>query len=197
MPRAVRLVLILVLILVLLAAIFHRSLLAAAGAFLITQDAPAKCDAAVVLRGEEGDGLRVQEAARLYRAGWVRKIVLSGARRPFGLHETDLSLPWALDIGLPREDLVPIIHEAQDSWAEAQALAPELEKAGFRCVAVISSETDARKLRITYRKAAPRLRALIRTVPSLRFAADSWWRSREGRKEFFLGYVSLVSAWLR
>lgn len=197
MARVRRRTLLFVAILAAVALVSYRPLLTAAGAFLTLQDLPEKSDAAVVLRGEDTDGLRLEEAARLYRDGWTPKIVLSGALFPFGLHETDLSLPWALEMGLPREILVPIISDATGSWAEAQALAPALEKAGFRSVILISSETDARRLRVVWRKAAPRLLVRVRTVRDPRFSADTWWLTREGQKAFFYGWTGLIRAWLR
>lgn len=195
-PRR-RLLLLILIFLVGVALASYRPLLGSTGAFLTPQDAAAKCDAAVVLRGEATAGLRLQEAARLYRAGLVPKIVLSGGRLPFGMHETDLSLPWALEMGLPRQDLQPIVNEALHSWAEAQALVPEFEKAGFRCVILISSDTDARRLKVVYRKAAPRLRVLVRTVSDPRYSADSWWQTREGQKAFFYGWTGLLREYLR
>ena len=62
---------------------------------------------------------------------------------------------------------------------------------------LISSETDARKLRVTYRKAAPGLKVLIRTVSDSQFSADTWWQAREGRKAFFYAWTSLLRAWSR
>jgi len=197
MARLRRRLLMLVVLLAGVALVSYRPLLTAAGAFLTPQDLPEKCDAAVVLRGEDTDGLRLEEAARLYRDGWVGKIVLSGGLLPFGIHETELSLPWALKIGLDRESLVTIDSDATAAWTEALALAPELKKAGFRAVILISSETDARGLRVIYRKAAPGLRVLVRTVPQPHFSAHTWWHTREGRKAFFYGWTGLLRDWLR
>lgn len=197
MARIRRRLLLFFILLALVTWVFFRPLMTAAAAFLTGQDPPAKCDAAVVLTGEEREGWRLKEAERLYRSGWVGKIVLSGGLLPFGLHETDLSLPWALEMGLPREDLLPITSKTWHSWPEALALVPELERAGFRCVILISSETDARRLRVIYRKAAPRLRVLVRTVPESRFSADSWWQNREGQKAFFYGWTGLLREYLR
>ena len=100
-------------------AAFHRQLLTATGTFLIREDRLEKCDALVVLSGEEGDGLRVQEAARLYRAGWAPRIILGGEPRVFAIHETEWSLPWALRIGLPRNVMQAVPNDARSSWAEA------------------------------------------------------------------------------
>lgn len=197
MARTRRRLVLLCIILVLVAVASLQPMMAAAAAFLTGQDPPEKCDAAVVLTGEENEGWRLKEAERLYRAGWVGKIVLSGGRLPFGLHETDLSLPLALEMGLPRQDLLPIPSRTFDSWSEAQALVPELEKAGFRCVILVSSEPDSRRLRVTYRKLAPKMRVLMRTVPDPRFSAASWWYTREGQKSFFYGWTSLVRTWFR
>ncbi len=197
MARIRRRLFLFLIVLVVAAWASFRPLMTAAAAFLTGQDPPTRCDAAVVLRGEETEGWRLKEAERLYRGGWVGKIVLSGGLLPFGLHETELSLPWALGMGLPRQDLLPINSRTWESWSEARALVPELEKAGFRCLILISSETDSRRLRVIYRKAAPRLRVLVRTVPDVRFSADSWWQTREGQKAFFYGWTGLVRAWFR
>src|SRR5258706_13374830 len=98
--RSRRVVLILALLVVGLAAVaFHRPILSAAGQLLVGADKLEKADAAVVLSGEQGNGLRVSAAVRLYREGWVKRIVLSGAQMGYRHHESDFSLERAVSLG--------------------------------------------------------------------------------------------------
>lgn len=190
--------LLLAILLVAVAAVaFHRPLLAAAGRFLLYQDPLEKCDALVVLGGEEGDGLRLQEAARLYRQGWAPRIVLSGGPRVFGIHETEWSLPLALQLGLPRERLTTMPHDARSIWGEAHGLLPGLLKSGARSAILITSEPDARQVHAVYGRWAGQLHVVVRTVPSPWFDPSSWWHTREGGKRFFYAWIGLLEAWLR
>jgi uncharacterized SAM-binding protein YcdF (DUF218 family) len=177
---------------------FHGRLLAAAGRFLVVQDPLEKCDALVVLAAEEGDGLRVREAARLYREGWASQIVLSGGPRIFGIHETEWSLPLALQLGLPRERVHLVTYDARTIGGEAQVLLPELERSGARSVILITSQPDSRQVRATYgRRAGDRLRVVVRALPSPWFDPSSWWHTREGSKRFFYAWIGFLEAWLR
>ncbi len=165
---------------------FYRPLLGAAGYLLVAEDSLEKCDAAVVLSGEQGDGLRTREAVRLYQKGWVKKIVLSGTYFGFGYHETDFSLPLAVRLGVPREDLLPILHEGRSTLEEARIVVPVMEKAGIRTVVIVTSNFHTRRARRIFRRVAVgRLRVLVHPATDQWFQPDSWWRSREGLKIFF------------
>ena len=174
------------LLLVFAAYVFHRPLLTAAGNALVEDDPLEKCDAAVVLGGEPGDGLRTRAAVKLYKDGWVRKIVLSGPRGAFNHHESDFSLPLAVSLGVPRDDLVAIPHSANSTLEEVQIIAPQIEKSGIRSIILVTSNFHTRRAS-RYLRRVSRGRLLVRAYAATDnwFFVDSWWHSREGLKTFF------------
>lgn len=183
------------LVVLLLGVVFRRPLLVGAGHWLVAQDPPEKCDAAVVLSGEDEDGTRTRTAVVLYKDGWVRKIVLSGARGAFGHFESDFSLPLALSLGVPRSDVLVVTHTARSTLAEAETMIPIMEKAGIRSIVVVTSGFHtARARKLFLRACRGRMRVLARPVENSWFQADSWWQSREGLKIFFYEMVKRVDS---
>src|SRR5512138_185794 len=100
--------------------------LRAAGGFLVKTDPPARSDAAVVLNHGMEIYLRIAEAARLYREGWVDKVVVNGGRRPPLVREweaagmkrdwkwSDEYAPVLEHLGVPRKKAV--FPEVKSAW---------------------------------------------------------------------------------
>ena len=167
----------------------------ASGHILVADDPLEKCEAAVVLSGEKENGFRTREAVLLYKNGWVKKIVLSGANFGFGNHETDFSLPLAVRLGVPRENLLPIPHEGRSTLEEARTLLPVMEKAGIRTAIIVTSNFHTRRARLIFRRVCRgRMRVLVHPVADEWFQPDSWWRSREGSKTFLLETTKSLAA---
>lgn len=191
------LLLLVLLFLALVGVVFRRPLLVAAGRWLVTDDRLEKCDAAVVLSGEDGDGRRTREAVTLYKNGWVRKIVLSGTLGPFSHYETNFSLPLAVSLGVARDDLVVITHQGRSTKEEAAVLLPPMEKSGIRSIILVTSNYHtARARRIFLQVCRGRLRVLAHPASNQWFQPDSWWQSREGRKVFLLESAKRLNSFL-
>jgi len=174
---------------------FHRPLLTAAGRLLVDADKLEKADAALVLSGEQGNGRRVGAAVRLYREGWVRRIVLSGAQIGYGRHESDFSLPRAVALGAPREDLLPFPLSSRSTQEEAEYLLPRMEAAGIRSFYVVSSNFHtARARRIFQRASKGRMRVLAFPAHDDAFEPDSWWQSEWGIRVFLLESLKQVTS---
>lgn len=173
-------------------------LLSALGGMLVSADRMERADAAVVLSGEDSlNGERVLAGVRLYREGWVRKLVLSGGAWPYHRHETDFSLPLAISRGVPREDVIAVPHGAQSTTAEAEIIVKEIEPRGIRTFYVVSSDYHTARARRIFRKVSHgRLRVLAYPAHSDWFKPDSWWQSREGRRIFLLEWVKTLNSLL-
>ncbi len=169
---------------------FHRPLLTALGGMLVEDDPLQKCDAAVVLSGEPGDGLRTRAAVKLYKEGWVRKIVLSGARGSFNHHESDFSQPLAISLGVPRDDTIAVPHSALSTLEEVQTLAPQIEQKGLRSIIVVTSNYHTRRAARYFRRVSRgRLEVRAAAATDNWFFVDSWWHTREGLKTFFYEFT--------
>jgi uncharacterized SAM-binding protein YcdF (DUF218 family) len=175
---------------------FHRPLLTAWGEWLLAEDPPQKSDVALVLSGEDGDGSRTRKGVELYKNGWVKKLVLSGARASFGHYETDFSAPVALSLGVPPKDLMVITSRARSTREEAQAVIPELERAGVHSVIVVTSNYHSSRARRIFKSVCgERVRILASPMDSDWFRPDSWWQTREGRKYFLLETTKFWTAY--
>ena len=174
---------------------FHRPILTGAGQLLVEGNALEKADAAVVLSGEGGNGFRVSAAVRLYREGWVRRIVLSGAQVGYGRHESEFSMARALALGVPREDLLPLPSSYRSTQEEAEYILPRLESAGIRSLYVVSSNFHtARARRIFIRTANKRMRVLAFPAADDGFQPDSWWQSERGIQVFLFESLKQITS---
>lgn len=174
---------------------FHRPILSAAGRLLVDGDKLEKADAAVVLSGEQSNGLRVTAAVRLYKEGWVRRIVLSGAPMGYGRHESDFSLARAVALGVPREDLLALPLNTRSTQEEAEYMLPRMESAGIRSFYVVSSNYHTvRARRIFQRVAGKRMRVLAFPAHDDGFQPDSWWQSELGIRVFLLESLKQVTS---
>ena len=178
--------------------LLRQPLLTGLGWMLVVADPLEKADAAVVLGGDAShEGHRVRAAVRLYRQGWVRKVILSGPEWGYGFHETELSVPLAVSQGVPKSDLMPIPNSVRSTWQEAQLLAEMLERRGIRSLYVVTSNYHTRRARRAFLRASGgRLRVLAYPAPDDWFEPRHWWQSREGRKIFVLECLKHVNSLL-
>src|ERR1039458_2414649 len=72
--------------------LFHATVLAALGSFLVKAGPPQKADIVVVLAGD-GFGNRILKAAELVKQGWAPKVLVSGPDGNYGNHECDWAIP--------------------------------------------------------------------------------------------------------
>ncbi len=199
-PRRRRWALLLVAVLVACGTIYllRQPLLPGLSWMLVVSDPLERADAAVVLGGDNSyAGYRVRAAVHLYRKGWVRKVVLSGPKWGYGIHETELSVPLAISQGIREEDLLSIPHAARSTWREAQLLTGMLERRGIRSLYVVTSNYHTRRARRAFLHASRgRLRVLAYPAPDDWFEPRRWWQSREGRKIFVLECLKSVNSLL-
>ena len=177
--------------------VFHRQILTAAGQWLLADDPLVKSDAALVLSGEDGDGLRTRAAVKLYQDHWVAKVALSGARGAFGHYETDYMGPLALSMGVPEKDVILIPHRARSTFEEANAVLPELEHAGVHTMILVTSNFHTRRARRYFRRVfGDRISVTVHGADNNWFQPDSWWQTREGMKFFFFEFTKSWTSYL-
>jgi uncharacterized SAM-binding protein YcdF (DUF218 family) len=176
---------------------FHRQILTAAGEWLLAEDKLVKSDAAVVISGEDGDGMRTRAAVKLYKQHWVERVVLSGARGSFGHYETDFMGPLALSLGVPQKDLLIIAHRGRSTFEEANAVLPDLQRAGIHSIILVTSNYHTRRARRYFRRVfQDRISVVVHGADAAWFQPDSWWQSREGLKFFFFEFTKSWTSYL-
>ncbi len=195
MKSAIRTTLLLLAGVILLLAVFHATIFAALGQYLVEASPPQKADVAVVLAGDEW-GHRILTAAQLVRDGYVPKVMVSGPDGVYGNHECDLAIPFAVRHGFPESYFIHAEHNARSTLDEAKALVPEIRRAGYKTVAIVTSNYHTRRAGRIFRTLAPDLTIVMVAAPDEHYDPRDWWRSREGQKTFLTEWEKTVANWV-
>jgi len=170
--------------------------LAGLGYALVHDDGPAKADIAVVLAGDSY-GHRIVKGAELVRAGWVPLVLVSGPAGAYGLHESDLAIPFAVRQGFPAEWFIAFPHSATSTHEEAALILEELRRRKVNSFLLVTSTyhtARARRIFLAAERASgggPPMRTVA--APDEFFHPDSWWRSRQGQKIAFMEWTKTIA----
>jgi uncharacterized SAM-binding protein YcdF (DUF218 family) len=181
-------------LLVLLVVVTSQFWLAALGRYLVRAESPAPADLIVVLACDFS-GHRILTAAELVRRGFASKALVSGTSGEYGLHETDLAIPFALRHGYPESYFIPLPNDSRSTRDEASDVLAALNKLHARRVDIVTSDYHTRRAGAIYRAKAPDLEIHMVAAPDLNFSSDGWWKNREGRKTFLLESMKTVTNW--
>lgn len=185
---------------------FSGRLLTALGRFLIADSPPEAADAVVVLNTGMAYYPRLMEAAKLYREGVVKTVVINGNRKTDALRELEkrgfvACCPWYEErlrilelLGVPREDVVTISAEdVYDTISEAQAVGAALRRRGMNRLIVTTSKSHTRRARYIWRKTWPEAFTVMTVAAhSDPYSPGAWWK--EGRQIKWV--LSEYGAWL-
>ncbi|MBI1789905.1 MAG: YdcF family protein [Acidobacteria bacterium] len=175
--------------LVLFSGSFWFSLL---GGLLIDAQEPSSADIAVVLAGDTG-GHRILHAAELVRRGLAPRVLVSGPRCCYGVRESDLAVRYAVEHGYPEAYFLKFPHAGTTTIEEAHYLIPELRRLGVRSFLLVTSDYHTRRASRIFRRLAPDLRMCVVAAPDQYFRRDGWWRTRQGRKTFYLEWSKTLA----
>ena len=161
------------------------------GGFLVNSDDPAKADIVVVLAGDY-NGNRVLKAAELVRQGFAPRVLVSGPSLYLQSHESEFAIPFALKRGYPAEYFVPFPNYVTSTRAESRVIVRYLRYMGIRRYLLVTSDYHTRRAGKLFRKAGPDLEVRVIAAPDADFHADGWWKTRQGRKQFFFEWAKTV-----
>jgi uncharacterized SAM-binding protein YcdF (DUF218 family) len=182
------------LLLVILMWVSHPVWMAAAGSYLVHADSPFQADIAVVLGGDSY-GHRILKGGELVRQGYTRRVLVSGPGGVYGLHESDLAIPFAVRHGYPETWFVPLQHNATSTRAEAAFVAAELARLGVRRCLLVTSDYHTRRAGRYFRAAVPNVEFRVIAAPDEFFRPRAWWKSRDGQKIFVMEWAKTVTSW--
>lgn len=172
-------------------------LLRMGGGYWVVEDSPVKSDALIVLSDDNFTGDRANRAAELFRGGFAARVVASGRRlRPYAgvveLIERDL-----IDHGVPKEAIVRLPQDADNTLEEAQAILPLALKQKWNRVTVVTSNYHTRRTRYIYKHIFPAsIEIKMASAQDVAYDPAHWWYSRKGVKLFFTETVGMVvAAW--
>lgn len=174
--------------LLLAGAVVFLGLLLTAGFWLQAGDAPAPCDAMVVLCGNFS---RPAYAAELHQLGMAKKVYVGRAYRSRGerlLDANHLPYPRQEEVframlrkkGVPAEAIEYYGDELLSTAQEAEALAAHLGQ-GTGSIMVVTSPYHARRARMIFKDALPGWNVRVVGAPSERLQ-PAWWTDQESAR---------------
>ena len=182
-------------LLILLAVATRSYWLSGLGGYLIHGETPAPADIIVVLAGDFV-GNRILTAGDLVRRGIAPKALVSGPGDTYGLHESELAIPFAVRHGFPESYFLAFPNQAKSTAEEADAVIGELRKLKARRVDIVTSNFHTRRAGNIFRARAADLEFHVIAAPDRYFSADGWWKNREGSKIFLTEWEKTVATWL-
>ena len=165
------------------------------GGYLISADAPAPADIAVLLAGDPY-GERMTAAASLVESKFVPRVVVSGPHGIYDTWESDVAIDWAVKQGRPREWFVPVRIDADSTFEEARLLLPWLREHQMKRILVVTHNFHTRRAAAIWRSLAGDMDVRIVAAPCRDFSADGWWKTRRGRKTFAYEWQKTIAVWI-
>jgi uncharacterized SAM-binding protein YcdF (DUF218 family) len=175
----------------------RHPLLRFAGESWIVDDPLEHADAILVLSDVNFYADRATRATQLYREGTAPIVVASGRRlRPYAgiaeLMEHDLA-----ERGVPKDKIVRLAHDADNTKDEAQALAQFSAERKWRSVIVVTSNYHTRRARYIFTHVFPA--GIVVRVTGARdgdFDPEAWWQKRLSVKKLTREVAGmLVAIW--
>ena len=177
------------------AALTHSFWMSWLGRYLIEAGPPVKADVAVVLAGDQY-GKRILKAAELAREGYASKVIVSGPPCCYGQNESDLAIDFAVRRGFAAGLFVKAPHAGQSTRDEAQILTALVRELGARSFLLVTSDYHTRRAGSLFRKQSQGLEMHVVAAPDQFFHYDSWWRSREASRLFYMEWSKHAAEFL-
>jgi uncharacterized SAM-binding protein YcdF (DUF218 family) len=161
----------------------------------IIDDPLVRADAILVLSDDNFYADRATRATQLYRQGMAPVVVASGRRlRPYAgiaeLMEHDL-----VERGVPKDKIVRVAHDADNTKDEALALAQFSAQRKWRSVIVVTSNYHTRRARYIFTRVFPAGTAVrVTGAPDGDFDPERWWQKRLSIKELTRELAGMVVA---
>lgn len=149
----------------------------------------------VVLAGDFF-GNRILKGAELVREGFAPKVLVSGPGEAYGLHESDLAIPFAVRHGYPESYFISFPNDARSTASEADAVLAELRRRKLHNIDLVTSDYHTRRALSIFRSKAHDLEIHMVAAPDRDFSPDGWWKTRDGQKVFATEWMKTVATWL-
>lgn len=173
------------------------------GRWLVVEDPLAKARAVAVLSGRMP--VRAIEAAKLYRQGYSREVWLTHSAEPgeslkaMGIAyegEEVYSARVLIHEGVPAEAIHVLEPRIVNTADEVRVISAALAEEKDRSVILVTSKSHTRRVRLLWRKLAPRnCRGVVRAAGKDPFDPGHWWRSSGDALEVVREVLGLLNAW--
>ena len=163
----------------------------------VVEDTLERSDAILVLSDDNFYADRATRASQVYRQSLGAIVVASGRRlRPYAgiaeLIEHDL-----IERGVPKDKILRVAHDADNTREEAQTLAQVANQKKWRSVIVVTSNFHTRRARYIFSHVFPKdIKIRITGAPDGDFDPERWWEKRISVKELMQEMAAmLVAVW--
>jgi uncharacterized SAM-binding protein YcdF (DUF218 family) len=146
--------------------------------WLVAVDTPRATDAAVVLAGDP-DYERTLTAARLFREGQVRLVIVTGGEPGPGDSAESLRAV-AIRAGVPPER-IRMEQVSRSTHESMVAIRPILEREGVRTLTVVTSPYHQRRVLWCARRTLAGLDIVSRPAEPAGWKPEGWWKTRWNR----------------
>ncbi|NUU59615.1 YdcF family protein [Paenibacillus agri] len=158
-----------------------------AGRFLTLTQPAKQTEVIVVLSGGSG---RLEEAARLYKAGYAPYMILSNAKE--SASAAGDMFKNALALGIPQEAILTE-NEARSTYQNAEFTLPIMKEHGFTSAIVVSSDFHMRRVKILFDRVYKKSGIELTYIGSdSGYHARRWWGDRYSRETTFNEYVKMI-----
>ena len=173
---------------------FYPNILKAIGNYLIVSDKLEKCDAILVLAGDNGEGERVKEGAKLFKEGYGKYLVLNGNEIGWNTYAADIMEKQALSLKVPHSAIIPVRIDGNSTIEEAKTNRNIFVKKNFRSFILVSSSYHTRRAKWIFSKVFSETDIKIFAHPSKdsEYNPDKWWKERISAKHVFYEYTKLI-----
>ena len=175
------------LVLLLLLYMMRSSIMVGMANFLIDEDEPENCEVLFVLGGNSKD--RGIEAARLYKTGFIKKVVCIGENVPTifeamgmnDLMESEVSKVAVLRNGVDSA-AVELLPKGTSTLEEARVIAAYCEERAIEKAMIVSTRFHTRRVRNVFEHAFEGVdtKLVVVGVSSSLYDEELWWQSEEG-----------------
>jgi uncharacterized SAM-binding protein YcdF (DUF218 family) len=161
----------------------------------VVEDTLERSDAILILSDDNFYADRATHAAQVYRQGFASVVVASGRRlRPYAgvaeLIEHDL-----IERGVPKDKIIRVAHDADNTREEAKALAQVAKQRKWRSVIVVTSNYHTRRARYLFSHVFPKdVKVRVSGASDGDFDPERWWEKRISVKELAREMAAMMVA---
>ncbi|MFH1576380.1 MAG: YdcF family protein [Candidatus Margulisiibacteriota bacterium] len=190
-------VLILVLAAIIGSYLAYPYVLEGAARFLIVRDKLEPAETIIVLSGDN-NGERVNEAVQLYRAGYAKKLLLSGGPLAWQLTAASWMKHQARALRVPETALI-IEDKSRSTIDNALFSLPLVQQLGHKSVILVTSPPHSRRSKRVFRKVFNKegIKVISWPAQETEFKLPRWWTRHEDTQFVMWEYVTLVYYFLK
>jgi uncharacterized SAM-binding protein YcdF (DUF218 family) len=161
----------------------------------IVEDPLSRADAIIVLSDDNFYADRATHAADLYRHGMAPIVVASGRRLRPNAGIAELMEHDLIERGVPKDKILRVSHNAENTREEAQAMAQQALERKWRSVIVVTSNYHTRRARYIFLHVfRSQIAVRVSGAHDGDFDPDHWWQTRKSLKEFTRELAGMVVA---